>query len=381
MGRTLNLGCERSDARSHPGTQMSKIISVSLLTIIIISAVYACAATSASEPPLSTPEPASVSQPSQTAGQTPSVSGSPTNDPGAGVQQTVAVPAGLRVVYLREGNLWSWTETGGNVLLTDTGDMSTARLSPDGQLLALMRGREVWTVRMDGTDARLWIAQANEGGALWFAPNGSLLAVSTKDHIDVVDLQSASSITVVAYPALPEGYFPEVVWAPDASGFKTVVPPQTDIGQAELLFVFPSGTVASLSKFAITSLAESQPFLSPDGGYVIYAAELSEGKKSLYLMDSSGATRPYGEPAGKVRAVGWLPDSKHFVYTLEDFTRVFMGDVAGLPVEIRLDRYQIIRWVDAEHFLALQAGGLYLGDIHGGKRPIDVNVSDFDFRR
>ena len=69
--------------------------------------------------------------------------------------------------------------------LTDTGDMSIICLSDDGQLLAFMRGREVWTVRMDGQDARLLVTQAEAGGKLWFAPNGALLAVSTSDHIDV----------------------------------------------------------------------------------------------------------------------------------------------------------------------------------------------------
>jgi hypothetical protein len=287
----------------------------------------------------------------------------------------------LRILYIREGDLWSWTEAGGKAQLTSTGDMSTARLSSAGQLLAFMRGREVWTVRMDGTDARLVSTQADEGGALWFAPNGSLLAVSTKDHIDVVDLGTSISTTVVTYPPLADAYFPEVVWSPDSFGFKTVIPPQTESGQAELLFVFTDGTQASLAKFALISLAESLPYLSLDGGYLIYAAKVSDGKESLYLMDSSGATKPYGEPGKRVRAYGWLPDAKHFVYVQENPNRVFLGDVAGTPAEIVLENYQTIRWVDAEHFLAMQDGNLYLGDMSGGKTLIDTGVTDFDFEK
>jgi len=302
-------------------------------------------------------------------------------EPESGMPQTVSPQKGLRVVYIREGNLWSWTEASGKAQLTGNGDMSTARLSDDGQLLAFMRGREVWTVRMDGTDARLLVTQGDAGGALWFAPNGLLLAVSTRDHIDVIDLNTSFFNTVVTYPAISQGYYPEVVWSPDAFGFKTVIPPQTETEQGELLFVFTDGTLASLAKFALVSLTESLPFLSPDGGYVIYVAKMGDGKASLYLMDSSGATRPYGEPAESVRALSWMPDSKHFVYTLEVSARTFLGDVAGPPSEIVMESYQTIRWVEAEHFFAVQDGNLYLGDINGEKTLIDEGVSDFDFEK
>jgi Tol biopolymer transport system component len=260
--------------------------------------------------------------------------------------------------------------------------MSTARLSNDGQLLAFVRGTEVWTVRIDGTDARMLMTQAEEGGALWFAPNGLLLAVSTRDHIDVIDLSASTHNSVATYPAMPGGYIPEVVWSPDSSGFKTVIPSQVENGQAEFLFIFTDGTTARLAKFGMVSLSESLPYLSPDGGYIIYVAKLGEGQEALYLMDSSGATRPYGEPAESVWALGWLPDSKHFVYAAENPSRTLMGDVIGNPpVELVATDLERMRWVDAEHFLAMGEGSLYLGDITGGKTLIDVGVSGFDFTK
>ena len=127
-------------------------------------------------------------------------------------------------------------------------------------------------------------------------------------------------------------------------------------------------------------LSESLPYLSPDGGYIIYAAKLNDGNESLYLMDSSGATKPYGETASRVRALGWLPDSQHFAYTFEDSSRTFIGNVNEPPIEITLDEYQTLRWVDGEHYLGLQDGSLYLGNLNNGKTLIDAQVSDFDFR-
>ena len=38
----------------------------------------------------------------------------------------------------------------------------------------------------------------------------------------------------------------------------------------------------------------------------------------------------------------------------------------------------MVRWIDAEHFLALQDGNLYLADSASGKMLIDTSVTDFD---
>jgi Tol biopolymer transport system component len=207
------------------------------------------------------------------------------------------------------------------------------------------------------------------------------LAVSTKDHIDVISLEDATSVTVVTYPVLLDGYYPEVVWSPDASGFKTVILPQANNNQAELIFAFTDGTVASLAKFTIVPFSESLPYISPDGGYVIYAAKVSDGKESLYLMDSSGATKPYGETADNIRANGWLPDSKHFVYSDEVLSRAFLGDVGGAFLELTVTFPLMIRWVDAEHYVALENGELMLSNLSGASVQIDSTVFDFDFMR
>lgn len=348
-----------------------------ILAFILLIGVSGCDAST----PLPAPGPVSTI-PSDTVPAPNSVPRLTSTDaPEASSTQPIPIPSGLRVVYLRDGNLWSWTEAGGSVQLTGTGDMSIARLSDDGQLLAYMRGREISTVHMDGTDVHLLTSLENEGAALWFAPSGSMLAISTSDHIEVVDLSAGSSTRVVTYPAIPTGYYPEVVWTPDAAGFKTVIPPQSESGQAELLFVFTDGTVANLAKFSMVSPSESPPYISPDGGYIIYAAKLDSENKSLYLMDSSGATRPYGEPMDRVRAYAWLPDSVHFAYGEGGPSNAYMGSVSGPPTMLPFSLPSGLRWVDAEHYLALENGSLSLRDLNGKSIPIDSNVQGFDFSR
>jgi hypothetical protein len=124
----------------------------------------------------------------------------------------------------------------------------------------------------------------------------------------------------------------------------------------------------------------SLPFISPDGGYVTYIAKLSDSKVSLYVMDSSGATRPYGKSARSIHAFGWLPDAKRFAYAQEDPDQSFLGDVMGNPpMKIDVTGFQLIRWLDAERFLAIEDDDLYFGDASGGKTLISEGVSSFDF--
>ena len=343
----------------------------SLLAIFVMGACGGTTLPATPAPaPTTTPIAIPDSESTSLATSTPAVDTAP--------DKPVVIPSGLRIVYLRGGNLWSWTEAGGKGQLTDTGDISAVSLSDDGQMLAFLRGREVWVTHMDGTNARMF-TMLDAGADFWFAPSGSMMAVSASDHIEVIDLSQAVSTTVLSYAPIPNEYYPQIVWSPDSLGFKTIVPPQRESERAEFLFVFTSGTVASLAKFMMVPLTESFPFISPDGGYVIYVAKLSDGNETLYLMDSSGATKPYGEAAAHVRTIGWLPDSKHFIYGVEPSSRAFIGDIGGSPMEVQLSFFSEARWVDAEHMLILEDGDLRVGDIKGESLLIDSHVQRFDF--
>jgi len=64
-----------------------------------------------------------------------------------------AVAQVLRVVYVKDGNLYLWTEGGGSVALTNTGDAVRVRISDDAQVVAFVRQlddnfftQELWAV-------------------------------------------------------------------------------------------------------------------------------------------------------------------------------------------------------------------------------------------
>jgi hypothetical protein len=203
-----------------------------------------------------------------------------------------------------------------------------------------------------------------------------LLAISASDHIDMVDLNTGEKNTVVTYPEIQAAYFPEIFWMPDSSGFKTIIPMAS--GQAEMLYVFPDGTVASLAKFTMISSPDVPYYFSPDGGFVIYTAKLDDGKESLHLMDSSGATRPYGEPANRVRAYGWLPDAKRFVYGVGEPQQTIIGIIGGPHASNETKFSGQVRWIENEHYLTVQNNNLILGNLQGKSVLIDSGVTEFD---
>lgn len=201
--------------------------------------------------------------------------------------------AGLRVAYLRDGNIWLWTQSG-SVQLTNSGGVKAVRISDDGQMIAFEWNRELWAVQVDGSNERRLVSLAylnglntsgngtirvadfdwfpdrqilyfstfldgaeypeprhdvhlvdidtgsptqwlapGAGGILSFAPDDTQIAISNTEQIDVIDFGTSARRTLLAYSKIPvfEIYFaPQVVWMPDSNAFKTVIPPQVDNG-------------------------------------------------------------------------------------------------------------------------------------------------------
>lgn len=75
------------------------------------------------------------------------------------------IPAGLTVVYTKEGGLWRWLQ-GERAPLTAKGEAYYPRISPDGQLVAFLRPAdtihvELWMVKMDGSQERRLVSVAD----------------------------------------------------------------------------------------------------------------------------------------------------------------------------------------------------------------------------
>ena len=77
----------------------------------------------------------------------PLVDSAPTELPPAEIDQD---QTGLRITYIRDGNIWMWAEGFGTRQLTNTGDAANVKISDDGALIAFTRQNEIWVVPADG---------------------------------------------------------------------------------------------------------------------------------------------------------------------------------------------------------------------------------------
>jgi hypothetical protein len=83
-------------------------------------------------------------------------------------------PQPLRVAYVKDNDLWLWTEGAGARQLTVSGGVQEARLSDDGQVIAFVREPvifhpEILAINSDGSSERMLVSSA----ALWAAYSGS----------------------------------------------------------------------------------------------------------------------------------------------------------------------------------------------------------------
>ena len=67
---------------------------------------------------------------------------------------------GLRIAYIRDGNIWLWTEGFGTRQLTNMEDAGNVKISDDGRLIAFTRQGELWAITSDGGNPFQLVNQA-----------------------------------------------------------------------------------------------------------------------------------------------------------------------------------------------------------------------------
>jgi dipeptidyl aminopeptidase/acylaminoacyl peptidase len=109
-----------------------------------------------------------ISGPSVSTPATPADPTAPATETEQPATATPKPPTGqaLRVAYIKDGNLWLWTESSGAQALTSSGSIQDVFLSDDGILAAFTRqvddfSSEIWVVNTDGTGERLLVSTAD----------------------------------------------------------------------------------------------------------------------------------------------------------------------------------------------------------------------------
>lgn len=94
----------------------------------------------------------------------------PTAEPAESTEEaTPEAPAFLRIVYVKDGDVWYWEEGGAPLQLTSLGDVVSAYLSGDGLVAAFIRqhdwnNEEIYAVNTDGTNVRPLVTLADFAG-------------------------------------------------------------------------------------------------------------------------------------------------------------------------------------------------------------------------
>ncbi len=115
-----------------------------------------------------------------------------TTEYGAGVSWS---PDGNRIAFSGRGVSVANLDTGA---VTRIGPGERAEWSPDGSLIAHVRGAEVWVMKPDGTDARE-VSDARPVGDLRWSRKGSRLAFGSADGIRSVD-SAGRTVRTIAQP-------------------------------------------------------------------------------------------------------------------------------------------------------------------------------------
>jgi len=162
-----------------------------------------------------------------------------------------ALPDGLRVVFVKDGDIWLWTaDTRAAALLTSVGDdLFHVKLSDDGRIVAFRRGGELWAIDSNGTNERQLLGaedfEAIESDGIetrlnrfeW-VPGTHTLAFNTRLRLEAgdvpaEDLRLVDADTMEQAVLLTPGEGGEFTYSPDGSQIAVVTPGDVSLLDAD----------------------------------------------------------------------------------------------------------------------------------------------------
>jgi len=202
-----------------------------------------------------------------------------------------AIPSGLKVAYIKEGDIWLWSSDDTKSQLTSSGMVYSSNISDDGQVIAFLRQvddfhAELWAINSDGTNER------------------RLISVYDLDEM-TADIRDPNSVAINPY---------HFDWVP---GSHKVAFNTQQVFQGPGLFLFDDLRIIDADTYVFfTLLAPGQGGefeYSPDGSQIAISTPTD-----LSLVDSNGGDRRNALPYDQVITYSeyryyakpvWMPDS------------------------------------------------------------------------
>ena len=212
------------------------------------------------------------------------------------IQTALPSSADLRVVYVKEGNLWIW-EQGDSIQLTTSGEVYRPQISPDGKIVAFLRPAdefhlEIWAINIDGTNEKRLVSIADLdaiGGGVrdpssvainpyhydW-APGTHVLAFNTHQAFQGPGLSLLNDLNLVDADNLKitnlflSGWGGEFTYSPDGSQIAISQPDKVILANADgsnyrPVFDYPAVTTYSEYRYYV------EPNWAEDGKSIQFA--------------------------------------------------------------------------------------------------------------
>lgn len=352
-----------------------------------------------------------------------SPTGSPSSAPTESLSTTLPSPAlkptVLRVVYFKGGYVTQWTEGRGARQLAEA-NFDQVRISDDGQVIAYLgyssAGNSgpygIFAINADGANQRLLVGQdyvrnipsaerivsfdfapashtlyfvtdqydlhrvnaasgtpapvfgSGKGGPVSFSPDGRWMTLYHPRELVLArsDRPEARVVFQQWHPDYGVGTAgPEIIWEPDSSGFHLVAAsgPQDSPDNMTVWFIPVVGD-------PVKRMSYTGPYgenLSPDGRQVVYSYNQHE-PIDVHVVTADGKDTTFGSYSTKsymnLMALGWAPDSKHFLLNLSKdgrFSVPYLCSPGQQPVKLTdTDNASSVSWVDAERVLFVNHG-------------------------
>jgi Tol biopolymer transport system component len=218
------------------------------------------------------------------------------------------------------------------------------------------------------------------GGGFFISPDGSMVAVQAKGHIDVISIDGrVIRHSLITYtPTHPYGLAPNISWKSDSTELIVSLP-------ARDIFDMSGPEAFTIWRYAVDGSTKAQlPFdpppldsccASPDGTWFLYPYYYYPGKTSdqiphgIYLGNLHGGNVQLYDP--NYLSYHWSPDSIHFIFGANG---LFLGAINEQPKYI--DQGQFLGWLDNNRFLyyGFASGMLWIGDTGKASIPIATSI-------
>ena len=244
----------------------------------------------------------------------------------------------LRVAFVKEDNVWLWSEGAEARALTSAGEVTALEISDDGEVVAFTREIELWAVNSDGSDERrlidiediaAMVERGDPGVRVYrfeWVPGTHVVAFNTRLQLEVGlalndDLRLVDADTLEQRVLLPRGEGGEFHYSPD--GRQIAIVRSGTIGlvdadggnQREALTYTPPATYSEFRYYARPVWAADSSSLRVVIPPVDPLAQPPQLASIWHLRTDGWPARLIGSIAA--RAIDWRafsPDLSHVAY-------------------------------------------------------------------